>query len=66
MPASSRSRFTVYQATDDLPLQAIIVGDYEDALGLVEDRWVFRRRTMRPALLGDLSHHLLIDLPTER
>ena len=61
--ATARSRFTVYQATDELPLQPIIVGDYEDVLELVDDRWVFRRRAMRPVLIGDLSHHLLIDLP---
>jgi 3-phenylpropionate/cinnamic acid dioxygenase small subunit len=61
--ASVRSRFTVYQATDALPLQPIIVGDYEDDVELVDDRWVFRRRVMRPALLGDLSQHLLIELP---
>ncbi len=61
--ATARSRFTVYQATDSLPLQAIIVGDYEDEVELVDDRWVFRRRIMRPVLVGDLSQHLLIDLP---
>ena len=59
--AVARSRFTVHQATDSLVLQAIIVGDYEDALELLDDRWVFRRRVMRPVLLGDLSQHLLID-----
>lgn len=63
--ATARSRFTVYQATDSLPLQPIIVGDYEDELELLDDRWVFRRRIMHPALSGDLSHHLLIDLPTQ-
>lgn len=61
--ATARSRFTVYQATDSLPLQPIIVGDYEDDLELVDDRWVFRRRIMRPVLLGNLSQHLLIELP---
>lgn len=63
--ATARSRFTVYQATDALPLQPIIVGDYEDDLELFDHRWVFRRRIMRPVLAGDLSHHLLIDLPSE-
>lgn len=61
--ATARSRFTVHQATDSLPLQVIIVGDYADDLELVDDRWVFRRRVMRPVLVGDLSQHLLIDLP---
>lgn len=63
--ATVRSRFTVHQATDSLPLQVIIVGDYADELELVDDRWVFRRRVMRPVLVGDLSHHLLIDLPDD-
>lgn len=58
--ASARSRFTVFQATEVVPLQAIIVGDYEDDFALVDDRWAFRRRIMRPALYGDLSQHLLI------
>lgn len=60
--AVARSRFTVHQATGSLPLQVIIVGDYEDHLELVDERWVFRRRIMRPVLLGDLSQHLLVDV----
>lgn len=59
--ASARSRFTVFQATEALPLQAIIVGDYADDFALVDDRWAFRRRIMRPALYGDLSQHLLVE-----
>lgn len=51
----------MFQATESLALQAIIVGDYEDEFGLVGVRWVFRRRIMRPVLYGDLSQHLLID-----
>jgi len=63
LAATARTRFTVYQSTDSLPLQPIIVGDYEDHLELVDDQWVFRRRIMRPVLFGDLSQHLLIELP---
>ncbi len=59
--ATARSRFTVLQATDDFPLQPIIAGRYEDAFAIVDGRWRFVRRVMRPTLLGDLSHHLLFD-----
>ena len=42
--ASARSRFTVYQATDVLPLQPIIAGDYVDR---------FSRHRRRLALLRE-------------
>jgi ketosteroid isomerase-like protein len=59
--ATARSRFTVFQATESLPLQVIIVGDHHDTFEVVEARWAFRSRTMRPALYGDLSQHLLVE-----
>jgi 3-phenylpropionate/cinnamic acid dioxygenase small subunit len=59
--ASARSRFTVYQATETLPLQPIIAGDYADRFSLVDGAWRFAERAMKPALYGDLSQHLLID-----
>lgn len=59
--AVCRSRFTVFQATETLPLQAIIVGDHHDDFSLVDGRWTFNRRVMRPALYGDLSQHLLVE-----
>lgn len=59
--ATCRSRFTVYQATDALPLQPIIAGDYHDRFHVVDGRWAFAERIMRPALYGDLSQHLLFD-----
>jgi 3-phenylpropionate/cinnamic acid dioxygenase small subunit len=58
--ATARSRFTVYQATEALPLQPIIAGDYHDRFHRVDGRWAFAERVMRPALFGDLSQHLLI------
>ncbi|MCU0310189.1 MAG: nuclear transport factor 2 family protein [Acidimicrobiales bacterium] len=59
--ADVRSRFTVYQATDALPLQPIIAGDYADRFARVDGTWRFAERVMKPALYGDLSQHLLIE-----
>ncbi len=59
--AVARSRFTVFQALPDFPLQAIIAGRYLDRFACHEGRWEFRRREMYPELLGDLSRHLLFD-----
>jgi 3-phenylpropionate/cinnamic acid dioxygenase small subunit len=59
--ATARSRFTVFQATDVLPLQVVITGGYEDRFEVIERRWAFTERIMKPRLFGDLSQHLLID-----
>jgi 3-phenylpropionate/cinnamic acid dioxygenase small subunit len=60
--ATSRSYFTVFQALDDFPLQAIIAGRYHDKFEREDGRWRFCERMMLPELLGDLSRHLLIEL----
>ncbi|KRC54810.1 MULTISPECIES: nuclear transport factor 2 family protein [unclassified Nocardioides] len=57
--ASAASTYTVFQATDELPLQAIIVGRYRDTFRRTRGRWWFESRTMRADLTGDLSQHLL-------
>jgi 3-phenylpropionate/cinnamic acid dioxygenase small subunit len=57
--ATSRSRFTVMQATPELALQAIITGRYHDRLQKIESQWYFAERKMKPELLGNLSQHLL-------
>jgi 3-phenylpropionate/cinnamic acid dioxygenase small subunit len=60
----ARSRFTVFQATGDLPLQPIVAGRYRDVVVREPDgRWRFVERCMMPRLAGDTSRHLLIDLP---
>lgn len=43
-----RSRFTVFQATDALPLQPVVVGRYVDRVRRVDGRWTFVRRRMTP------------------
>jgi 3-phenylpropionate/cinnamic acid dioxygenase small subunit len=60
--AEARSYFSVLQALPDFPLQAIISGRYHDRFERVDGRWRFAERVMMPELMGDLSHHLLIDL----
>lgn len=59
----ARSRFTVFQATDDLPLAPIVAGRYRDLVDeLADGTWRFRERSMEPLLLGTLDQHLLIAL----
>lgn len=56
--ASARSYFTVFQATDGLPLQAVICGRYHDRFERAGDGWRFTDRLILVDLLGDLRHHL--------
>jgi len=64
--ARTRARFAVMQALPGFPLQCIITGDYEDRFALDEsDGWYFVERCMKPRLVGDLSRHLKIDLPSD-
>lgn len=56
--ATARSYFTVYQASDDLPLQAVICGRYHDRFERVAGVWRFADRLILVDLLGDLRHHL--------
>jgi 3-phenylpropionate/cinnamic acid dioxygenase small subunit len=60
--ASARSYYTVFQKTDDAPLQPIICGHYHDTFQRIEGQWWFDTRTMFIDLVGDLSRHLLFEL----
>jgi 3-phenylpropionate/cinnamic acid dioxygenase small subunit len=60
--ASARTYYTVFQQTDELPLQPIISGRYHDTFQQVEDEWRFDTRQMFVDLTGDLSQHLLFEL----
>jgi 3-phenylpropionate/cinnamic acid dioxygenase small subunit len=62
--AQCRSRFTVFQAADGGDLRPVITGRYRDRFVLVDGRWRFAERRMDPRLTGDLTAHLLIDLPS--
>lgn len=57
--AGARSYYTVFQATDALPLQPIIAGHYRDTFHRVDGRWCFETREMYVDLIGDCSEHLL-------
>jgi 3-phenylpropionate/cinnamic acid dioxygenase small subunit len=59
---SARSYYTVFQQTEELPLQAIIAGHYHDTFHQVDGRWCFDTREIFVDLTGDLSHHLLFEL----
>jgi uncharacterized protein (TIGR02246 family) len=61
--ATAQSYFTVFQATEGVPLQPIVTGRYEDRFARVDGAWRFARRAMDLRLVGDVSRHLLIDLP---
>jgi hypothetical protein len=63
--ATCRSRFTVLQQTDLLPLQPIISGAYVDSFESVDGTWRYTEKRMCMRLFGDLSQHLLIEVPTE-
>ncbi len=60
--ASARSSYTVFQQTDELPLQPIIVGRYHDTFHRVDGAWWFDTRQMFVDLTGNLDHHLLFEL----
>jgi SnoaL-like domain len=59
---NARTYYTVFQQTDELPLQPIISGHYHDSFHRVEGEWCFDTRQMFVDLTGDLSHHLLFEL----
>ena len=60
--AAARSYFTVFQKTEDFPLQPIIAGRYHDTFHCIDGEWWFDTRIMLVDLLGDLSQHLLFEL----
>jgi 3-phenylpropionate/cinnamic acid dioxygenase small subunit len=57
--ATAQAYFTVLQATEALPLQAIMAGRYIDTFAHDDDGWYFTSRQIIPRLYGDLSQHLL-------
>jgi hypothetical protein len=61
--AKARSYFTVLQATDELPLQAIICGVYHDQFERSNGTWRFVDRRYEPRLWGDLTQHLKASPP---
>jgi ketosteroid isomerase-like protein len=61
--ASSRSYFTVLQAVPgELALQPVIAGRYRHTYERVDDRWRVTTMHIIIDLVGELGHHMLIDL----
>lgn len=57
--ATCRSYYTVLQATDDLPLQAVAAGRYHDTFERVDGAWRYKYRDYSLLdLKGELSGHL--------
>src|SRR5690606_13199100 len=57
--ARSRSYYTVYQSTDDFPLQLIAAGRYHDEFQRVDEIWRFSYRDYSLLdMVGDTSAHL--------
>ena len=57
--AESRSYATVFQQTDELPLQPIASGRYRDRFERTPDGWRFAERVVTGFLLGDRSQHVV-------
>jgi 3-phenylpropionate/cinnamic acid dioxygenase small subunit len=64
--ARARSYFTVLQATDALPLQAIVAGRYHDRFERADGLWRFTERLIHLDLVGDVRDHLHGALPGGR
>ena len=62
--ATARSYWTVLQAVPGLPLQPILAGRYHDRFECREGVWRFTERRYLVDLVGDVSHHMLSNLPT--
>jgi len=61
--AKCRSTYTVFQQVDTGPLQPIITGRYHDRFKSVNGTWRFSERVYLIDLTGDLSSHLMGNLP---
>jgi len=62
--ATARSYWTVLQAVPGLPLQPILAGRYHDRFQRGDGRWHFTERRYLVDLVGDVSHHMLTELPS--
>ncbi len=63
---SARSYYTVLQKTVELALQPVITGRYIDSFSRIKadsNKWHFLERIMIMDQIGDLSQHLLFEIP---
>jgi 3-phenylpropionate/cinnamic acid dioxygenase small subunit len=59
--AKARSYVSVFQRTEKLPLQPIVVGTYHDKFEKIAGTWRFAERAEEMELIGDCSQHLLME-----
>ena len=59
--ASSRAYYTVFQATENNPLQVIANGRYFDRFEFIDENWRFTYRESQSDMLGLISGHLRLD-----
>ena len=59
--ATSRSCYTVFQATENIPLQVIATGRYFDSFEFMDQHWRFTFREGRSDMLGNISGHLRLN-----
>ncbi|WP_331971975.1 nuclear transport factor 2 family protein [Ohtaekwangia sp.] len=59
--ASSQSYYTVFQATESIPLQVIATGRYFDKFEYIEGHWRFSYRESQSDMLGNISGHIRLD-----
>ena len=56
--ATGECYHTVFQQTEEFPLQAIFAGHYFDEFERVDGAWRFVKRLIRHPLVGEMSAHL--------
>ena len=61
--AAARSYWMVLQAVPALPLQPILAGRYHDRFERVDGVWRFAERRYLIDLVGDVSQHMLSNIP---
>jgi hypothetical protein len=62
--ATARTYWMVLQAVPTLPLQPILAGRYHDRFQRIAGSWRFSERRYLIDLVGDVSQHMLSNLPT--
>jgi hypothetical protein len=61
--ATGRAVFTVLQARPDFALQIVVAGRYVDSFVRTDGSWSFADRLIQIDLVGDVSRHLVLDIP---
>lgn len=57
--ADTRSQYTVFQATEDIPMQVIAAGSYHDSFERVDGKWRFSYRDYTLFnMAGNITGHL--------